>query len=238
MTPVDDQPTATQLTLLDSVIAAVARAHRLKRQDRDDFSQAVHLRLVERRYDIFVRFAGRSSLRTFLTVVVSRLLLDWRNGQCGKWRPSAAARRRGTWAIALERLVFRDGYALSEAIASLSQDPNAPAAEALATLFAELPIRHRRVFSVVPDDLPDRRIEDYVETQERRRRRRAAGRAVAEALRTLPAEDRRLLGLRYVHGHSIRSIAAGARIEPALLYRRVERVMRTLRTSVRDGRAA
>ena len=110
MTPADTLPTATQLTLLDSVIAAVARVHRLKREDRDDFAQSAHLRLAERRYDVFARFAGRSSLRTFLTVVVTRLLLDWRNGQRGKWRPSAEARRRGTWAVELERLVFRDGY--------------------------------------------------------------------------------------------------------------------------------
>jgi RNA polymerase sigma factor (sigma-70 family) len=237
VTPVANQPTATQLTLLDSVIAAVARLHHLKWQDRDDFAQSVHLRLAERHYDIFVRFAGRSSLRTFLTVVVSRLLSDWRNGQCGKWRPSAAARRRGPWAMALERLVFRDGYSPNEAIRHLSQGRDAPTADAMTALFAELPARQRRTFSLV-EDLPDWRVEDLVEVEERRRRRRVASVAVARALRALPADDRRVIGLRYVHGQSLRSIAEASKVDPKLLYRRVERVMRSLRTSVQDGCAA
>ena len=236
MIPELQPPTATQLTLLDSVIASVARVHRLNREDQQDYSQSVHLRLAARNYDIFARFAGRSSLRTFLTVAVSRLLIDWRNGQCGKWRPSMEARRRGTWAVELERLVSRDGYTLSEAVTRLQARPAAPGAEALAALFSELPVRHRRVFSALAENLPDRRMEDYVEADERRRRRRQVSVALARALRTLPAADRRLIALRYVSGQSVRSIAEASQIDPKVLYRRVERVMRSLRAAVHhDG---
>ena len=73
----DRQPTPEQLAVLDSVIRQAARAGRLQPQDAEDFSQSVHLRLIERQYDVFDRFDGRSSLRTYLTVVVRRLLLDW-----------------------------------------------------------------------------------------------------------------------------------------------------------------
>jgi RNA polymerase sigma factor (sigma-70 family) len=229
VTPETPSPTAPQLTLLDSVIAAVARGHRLNREDRQDFSQSVHLHLAERDYDIFVRFAGRSSLRTFLHVSVSRLLLDWRNAQRGKWRPSAAARRRGTWAVELERLVYRDGHPPSEAVAHLARRPDAPDAGALARLLGDLPVRHKRVLNTLIGDLPDRRVEDYVEAEERRRRRSEIARAVAGALRALPADQRRLIALRYGRGLKIGDIARAHRVPPTVLYRRVERAMRTLR---------
>lgn len=229
-----DSPSALQLTLLDAVIAGVARAHRLNYDDRQDFAQTVHLRLAERRYDVFDRFAGRSSLRTFLGVVVTRMLIDWRHAQCGKWRPSAEARRRGTWAVELERLIFRDGYQPAEAITRLRQSPQAPDAEALVALFTGLPVRHRRVFSALSSDVADWRIEDYAESDERRRRRRQASMAVARALRRLSPADRRLIGLRYVRGESFQTIAAATQVEPKVLYRRVERVMRSLRAAVND----
>jgi len=85
------EPTPEELSLLDTVIRAVARARRLACGDFQDFAQTVHLKLLERRYDAFSRFRGDSSLRTYLTVVVTRILLDWRNARYGKWRPSAAA---------------------------------------------------------------------------------------------------------------------------------------------------
>jgi RNA polymerase sigma factor (sigma-70 family) len=214
---------------LDSVIAAVARGHCLNREDRQDFAQSVHLRLAERNYDIFVRFAGRSSLRTFLHVSVSRLLLDWRNAQRGKWRPSATARRLGTWAVELERSVYRDGQPPSEAIARLAQRQDAPDATALAQLLGTLPVRHKRVLSTLVGDLPDRRVEDYVDAEERRRRRCEVTRAVVRALRELPVDDRRLIALRYGRGQRIGDIARAQRVEAKVLYRRVERAMRTLR---------
>jgi len=50
-----------------------------------------------RLYDaLLAKFEGRSSLRTFLTVVIQRLFLDHRISAWGKWRPSAEARRGGS----------------------------------------------------------------------------------------------------------------------------------------------
>jgi RNA polymerase sigma factor (sigma-70 family) len=241
VTPDQTSPTAAQLTLLDAVIAAVARAHRLRWEDREDFAQAVHLRLAERRYDVFERFAGRSSIRTFLHVVVRRLLLDWRNAQFGKWRPSAEAKRRGGWAIELERLVYRDGHPVDEALTRLCNRPDAPSRHALAVLLSDLPFRPKRSFDTILSDVPDLRIEDYVEATERSRERRQVRAVVAGALRALPPDDRRLIALRYVRGHRIGDIARAQRVDAKVLYRRVERAMRSLRaatcpaTSVKVG---
>ena len=125
----------------------MARAHRLGPDDAEDFGQTVHLKLLERGYDVFRSFEGRSSLSTYLHVVVTRLLLDWRNATRGKWRPSATAVRLGPDAVALDRLVNRDGLTHAEAIATLAaQKPTRqPEAErALATFAEALPSRTRR----------------------------------------------------------------------------------------------
>ena len=65
------------------------------------------------------RFEGRSSLTTYITVVVQRLFLDRRNRLWGKWRPSAEARRLGPTAVLLERLVSRDGWSAEQALETL-----------------------------------------------------------------------------------------------------------------------
>jgi RNA polymerase sigma factor (sigma-70 family) len=238
VSPEQTTPTALQLTLLDAVIAAVARAHRLKWEDRQDFAQSVHLRLAERKYDVFERFAGRSSLRTFLNVVVRRLLLDWRNTQHGKWRASAEAKRRGGWAIELERLVYRDGQPISEALTRLCARPDAPSRHSLAVLLGDLPFRPRRAFDAVLPDVPDSRIEDYAEAAERSRDRRQVSVAVVGALRALPPDERRLIALRYGRGQRIGDIAKAQRVDAKVLYRRVERAMRSLRAATRAARDA
>ncbi len=73
-------PTPEQMQLLAQTIRRVVHQRRLSSEDARDFAQAVHLRLGERRYEVFAQFAGRSTFRTYLAVVVMRLLLDWRAG--------------------------------------------------------------------------------------------------------------------------------------------------------------
>ena len=95
-------PNPQELALLDAVIRNIARMRRLAPGDHQDFAQSVHLKLIQGNYGVFAKFRGDSSLRTYLSVVVSRALLDWRNARYGKWRPSAAAARLGPEAVALE----------------------------------------------------------------------------------------------------------------------------------------
>src|SRR5207249_8611208 len=105
----------SQLDLIESVIAFVCARQHLASADPDDFSSFVKLKFVENDYALLAKFEGRSSLRTFLTVVIQRLFLDHRISAWGKWRPSAEARRSGATAILLEQLMIRDGYRLEEA---------------------------------------------------------------------------------------------------------------------------
>ena len=84
-------------------------------------------------------------------------------------------------------------------------------------------------------DIADSRIDDYVDAIERSRDWRQVSAAVAGALRALPPDDRRLIALRYGRGQRIGDIARAQRVEPKVLYRRVERAMRSLRVP-RPGR--
>jgi RNA polymerase sigma factor (sigma-70 family) len=231
------RPTAEQFAVLDSVIRHVARAGRLLPDDADEFSQSVHVKLLERRYDVFDRFDGRSSLRTYLTVVVRRMLLDWRNAAQGKWRTSAAALKLGDAAVALERLIYRDAFQASEAIRVLRSGGCGETTVRLHELWEQLPKRQKR--RRVPDETLDEHraaaFEDPLEAEQRRRRRLEVESTVARLLRQLPAEDRWLLRTRYKGAQSIRSMAQALDVEPRQLYRRCNRVLRTLRRSLESA---
>ena len=94
----------SELELIERVISFVSARHHLPGVEADDFGSHVKLKLIEDDYGILRKFEGRSSLRTFLTTVITRLFLDYRIAAWGKWRPSAEAKRAGEVAILLERL--------------------------------------------------------------------------------------------------------------------------------------
>src|SRR5690348_1921392 len=98
-----------QMSVLAQVIEDVSRRAGLSRDDALDLRQMVHLKMLETDFAALRRFEQRSSLRAYFTVVVKRVLVDTRRRAFGKWRPSAAARKSGATAIALERLTSRDG---------------------------------------------------------------------------------------------------------------------------------
>jgi RNA polymerase sigma factor (sigma-70 family) len=228
-----NEPTQEELAVLATVIHAVARSRRLSASDTQDFTQTVHLRLIKRNYEVFHRFAGRSSLRTYLTVVVSRMLLDWFDSTYGKWRPSAAAERLGPEACRLDRLLNRDGYTLGEAIEKVSESPDAPSPAALQSMAARIPTRRpRRIVSAeILERMP---IEptDALEQAEQQRTRRHVRDALNRALRELAPEDRTLIDLRYRQKISVQALALKLGLNPKALYRRFERALRCLRKSL------
>ena len=97
------------LPVIDEVTGQLCRRHRLSSDESDDFRSEVRLHFSQRDFDPLRRFEGRSSLQTYLTVVISRLFLDYRNRLWGRWRPSTEAERLGASAIPIERLVLHDG---------------------------------------------------------------------------------------------------------------------------------
>ena len=226
------RPSSADLNILAGVIRDVSRLHRLSDSDAQDFAQTVHLRLIERRYEVFARFDGRSSMRSYLTVVVTRLLLDWRNAMYGMWRPCAAARRLGPAAVELDRLINRDGYSADEAAELVKRD--APTRARVQELADRLPRRPRRRF-VDDGFLRTSAIEMFVDPIEAREADVAAQRstaALARACRALPEYERRMIALRYQRSMSVQQIGRLLHVNPKLLYRRFDRMMRRLRAAM------
>ena len=227
----------TDFDVLCDVIRAVARAGGLMPEDADDFAQSVHLRLLENNYAPFHRFTGRSSLRTFLTVVVRRLLLDWRNARYGKWRPSMAARRLGPDGVTLDRLIARDGHSADEAIAIMESRHPALCQRTLRALALRLSNRTRTELLNVEDvqRLGACPFVDPVETARASTELRRAMKAMRRAYRRLDAEDRLILTLRYRDDMSITAIAARLDLPAKPMFRRLERILKTLRNEMAGG---
>lgn len=217
--------------VLCDVIRYVTRNSGLAPADAEDFAQTVHLKLLERNYAPLTRFSGRSSLRTFLTVVVKRLLLDWRNASYGRWRPAAESRRHGEDAIALDRLIGRDGHPAAEAIAILEHRQDAPCPDTLRALAARLSTRRRFELLSVEDvqTLGDCKFQDPIEAANQSADHRRTMDALRQAYQTLDAADRRILRLRFKDNMTITAIAAllGTPVKP--MFRQVQRILNTLR---------
>ena len=234
MNDTSHHPAPEELALLSQVIRDVGRSRRLSPEDAEDFSQSVHLRLLERDYDVLRRFTGRSSLRTYLAVVVNRMLLDWRNAMWGKWRASAAAMKLGDAAVALERLVHRDGFSTDEAIELVRATRGAPPADDLRRLAERLPPKLRRRDLIEHEYHAEGAVDfaDPIDEEERRQTSDGVRRALAVALRRLSPGDRELIHLRYQGERSVDTLARSLRTTPKVVYRRLERARKTLRRAV------
>lgn len=222
-------PSPDNLTLLDTVARAVARARRLSSADIDDFAQTVHMRVAQRGYDVFARYEGRASLRTYLTVVVTRQFKDWQDHNLGKWRPSVTAVRLGPVAVQLDRQLNRDGTPPHEAAQAVASSSGCSERD-VSTLLARLPRRPKR--RLVPlNDAHQRHVAfaDPLDQALAVSNLTTARRAVVKAIAALGPADARLFVARYVHHLSVARIAKTELVDAKVLYRRFDRIRRAIR---------
>jgi RNA polymerase sigma factor (sigma-70 family) len=227
----------SNLTLIDQVVASVARRHHLSSADVEDFRSTVYVRLIQDDYATLRKFEGRSSLRTYLTSVIGRLLLDQRNSTWGKWRPSAVARRGGELAIQLEKLTL-EGVSFEHACDMLeSARGQAIDRRALRDIFDRFPRRAGRYFvseeTIALHPTPHSAPDAGLARDARRRAIETACLALAIELRALAPADRQFLRLRYVERRTIsgsaHQICDFDTAEVKGWYRRLQRLLATLR---------
>ena len=108
------------LPVIKAIIALLVRRYRLSRDEQDDFASVAHLKLIDNDYQLLRRHSSRSSISTYLTIVISRIFQDYQVGRWGKWRPTAESQKLGQVAVELERLITLDGLSENEAIALIS----------------------------------------------------------------------------------------------------------------------
>lgn len=225
------------LPTVRSIVAFLARRYCLSTFDLEDFSSEVYLKLIEDDYAVLRRFRHTSSMKTYLSITIARLLIDRTNREWGRWRPSAEARRAGPVAILLEKLVMRDQYTVDEACEALITNHHvALSRHELEGLFARLPVRRPRRFEPVDAvvdaiayaSLPD----DVVVLGEARAVATRVSAALADVMRALPAQDRLILRMRFEDHLTIASIAVALRIDNKRLYGRIERLLARLRIAI------
>lgn len=218
------------LPVIDDVTGQVCRRHRLSGAEADDFRSEVRLHFIDRDYEVLRRFEHRSTLATYVSVVIQRLFLDYRNRLWGKWRPSAEAKRLGPTAILIERLVARDGWSVEQAMEMLRVNHGVSVDATLERLCERL--SHRGPRRQVVD-------EDHAEAIESRepapdanvvraeqgflaKRVRAA---LDRARQALAPEDRLILKMRFEDAVPVADIARALHLNQKRLYRTIEHLL-------------
>jgi RNA polymerase sigma factor (sigma-70 family) len=224
------------LDLVDRVVAFTCRRQRLDEAEREEFASVVKLRLVENDYAVIRKFEGRSSFATFLSVVIQRMLLDYRIHLWGKWHPSAEATRLGSTAVELEQLLSRDGKSIDEAFAVMrASDPSLTPA-AIQCLASRLPSRTPRRRMVPLDHAQSVAVHnDPLAARDQLERSERVSEVVSNYLGTLGEDDRTILQLRFETQMSVAQIARALRLDQKQLYRQVEKLLRALRSHLEES---
>ena len=223
----------SSLPVIDDVASQVCRRHHLIRAEAEDFAAEVRFHFLDRDGEALRRFEGRSSLRTYLIVVIQRLFLDYRNRLWGRWRPSADARRFGPTAMLAERLIVRDGWTFGQAVEMLRTNHQVTVDGALLRFCEQLSPRaagRQLVAESEADDVPSatpppdanvlRAEQDFLV----KRVRAALGRA----RQALEPEHRLILKMRFDDGVPVVAIARALHLDQKRLYRTIERLLADL----------
>jgi RNA polymerase sigma factor (sigma-70 family) len=222
------------IPLVDEIVRALRRRHRLSSEEAEELASATRLKLVEDDHAVLRKYTGRSSLRTYLVTVMTRLLLDSRRRRWGKWRPSVIARRLGAVALRLEELLRRDGRSLDEASRVLKDEGAVLSAAECEALAGRLPERRPRPVEAsgplgevgVPGDVA----EAAVRGRERGLTARAVESGLGAALEVLTPQERLILRLRFDEGFKVGEIARVLHVPEKPLFRRLERLLARLRS--------
>jgi len=228
------------LDVIERSIAQVCRHVRLHGADAEDFASCARLALLADDCAILSKFEGRSSLGSYVTIVVRRLFISQKRTE-GRWHPSAEAMRHGEAAMTLDRLLHYEGRSLAEALAATKgRHPDADVRE-LEQIAAALPHRPPRLRLVpVLEGDEDRfagaaAADDLVMAADLDKRSDRTGQAVRDAFAAMSAQDRVVLRLRFAKGMSIADIARALGIEQRPLYRRIEALLADLREALEQA---
>ncbi|MEO6193666.1 MAG: sigma-70 family RNA polymerase sigma factor [Thermoanaerobaculia bacterium] len=223
---------------LPPILRGLGREKRLSPEDLEDLQSQIHLKLLEEDYRVLRRWDSRSSLKTYLVTVVYNMWNDRVRGEKGTVRVSAAAKRLGPAAKELERLIGL-GLKLDEAYQVIK--PRFPGlsrgeAEEIAAQINPRRGRQKERIDVAaglpdPEPRPDRRLE----LQKKFAEKLKALALMRGILSELPEQDRILLLAAHAEGVKFSRIAGSLGIVQRLLYRRNERLLNKLKTSLEEA---
>ena len=222
------------LDLIDRTIRRACGRAGIFGADAEDLASTIRIALIEDDYAILRNWQQRSSLATYLAVIVRRLVADAQIRSYGRWRPSAEATRMGEAAVMIESLVHRRGRSIDEALPIVqSLDPTLTR-ERVAAIVQQLPPRTPRPRLVELDDTH----AEVLQSQERADSRAEAAETarvadvVRNSLEQFSDEDRAMIAFRFASGMSIADIARMMQLPQRPLYRRIESLLAQLRAAL------
>ena len=223
---------------IEEALRYVAFRRRLPPIEFQELQSYVSLKLIENDYARLRKQSTEGSMSAYLHVVIQRLYLDHQIGKWGKWHASAEARRSGEIAVQLERLIYRDGHTIQEAVELLREMSHVYASREDLLRFAyALPVRYRPRF-VTDDQAYEHGTSVAVDPIERRENEVGARRLQAgltRAMSELDDDDRRLLEMRFNDRRTVPEIAANLDVDPKPLYARIRRVLARIRHRLERG---
>ncbi len=223
--------------LVDEIAGGFCHRYGLLNDECADFSQDVHLRLIEDDYARLRQFQGKCSLKTFLHVTIKRMAIDHLIKKRGKWRPSPAARRLGPAAVELEILMYRENHPRDAAIQIMvSKNTHGLSENDLRKIVLRLPLRTfgRVESNVETEELPDPDgAERQVLESEQEERMAAAREKLSRAMEKLDAEDRLIVRMKYWDGFTAVRIKKILGIE-SRIHDRIARILQQLRSLLND----
>lgn len=216
------------LSEIERIASSIGRRKRMDAAAIEEFAADVRLRLVADNYAVLRAFQGRSSFATYISAVMTRLLLDQRNREWGKWRASAEASRLGEVALALEQMLYRYGRTVDEAYFELRREyPDVTRAEVDA-LALRLPRRIPRRLVEVGAASSIRAGGDVSNSLVRSELAARISRALRDHIRTFSRDDQLLLRLRFDSEMTVAQIARSFKKDQQALYRRLYRLLQGL----------
>jgi RNA polymerase sigma factor (sigma-70 family) len=223
----------SHLDLVRRIVAATSGRKGLGAAEREEFASFVVLKLLENDCARLRCFRGQSSVKTYLTIVIQRLFIDFNRARQGTWRASARARAMGSLAERLERQISRDGLSFEEVLQQLLAEGVEITRDELWRLAESLP-RRRRPRLVDLESVPEipgsrRDPESEAAFGEQSRLRRQLDETLRESIATLPTRDALILKMWFERGMTAPQIAGALRIRTREVYSAIRRSTSRLR---------
>ena len=226
--------------LIDDVLAWIARRWGLDDDDAQEFASDARLKLLADDSQVLRQHKGRSTMRTYLSVVLSNHFQDWRRkkeGGGGRWRPSVAARHAGEVAVQLERLMMRDGLTFEQAVETLRSNYGCTVPrDELYELSLRFPARERR--TLVGEDALDasasaETADAILVASESEKMGERVAEVLAREIQELDPRDRLVLKLLFEDDTPLTAIARTLNLPYGTLYRRHQQVLRRLQGALK-----
>ncbi|MAF20944.1 MAG: hypothetical protein CMI55_04765 [Parcubacteria group bacterium] len=204
----------SNLNITNEVVRKFCYRHSITGDDADECNSYVYEKLLENGCRKIREFKGGSSYKTYITVVISRILIDrMRSGR--RWRPSQKAMDMGEDAVILEELVYRKNYSFEQAYSTLTTNHGASIsrdrAYEMVTLLQRRHVRSKRPRVVeLMDNVSDERdiAPDRAAVMKEISEKKGRLENVMENIReSLSDEDRLLLRMRFEGNVKISKIA-------------------------------